>query len=353
MNLLNNRLKNIEEYKPSSRSDDPNISKLDWNECNIPITEELKNVIKTSLDEISFSEYPHIHNEELLQELSKYCNINSDYLQIFNGSDSALHYIFATFLNSNTKVLIFYPNYNQIETYIKLYSEHVVYSKIIEPFTNHTYNFDDIQNVDVIYISNPNNPTGVCLNPKIIENLLNKFPEKLFLVDEAYFEFSKLSCINLTKIYDNIIITRTFSKAFSLASIRLGYLISSPKNIININKIRNTKEVNSFAQKIGTNILKNFHLIQFRIDEIIENRIFFENELRENQIEFINSDSNFVLIRSKNHKVLIDEFKKNNILVRDRSMFESLENSIRISIGTLEEMKKIIDIIKKTKNESR
>jgi histidinol-phosphate aminotransferase len=342
----NRNLKNIKYYLPSDRSQNDDTVKLDWNECNIPFNEDYLNHLRRSIFTVNLSEYPNINNKNLINELSNYCGIDGENIQIFNGSDSALHYIFATFLNPETKVLIYYPTYTQVESYIQLYSNNLNHSYITDLFGNHEYDFNDIENNDLIYITNPNNPTGKIIQPSEIEKLLIKYPNKLFIIDEAYYEFSNKTCVGMVKNYNNLIVTRTFSKAFSLASIRLGYICTNIKNIDEINKIRNTKEVNSFAQSLGLTALKNINYVKDRISIINDNKKFFINELKKLNIEFIDSMSNFVLIKVINSSDLINKLKNQNILVRDRSSFKGLENCVRITIGEYEDMETIIKTIK-------
>lgn len=342
----NRNLRNIKYYLPSDRTQNNDTVKLDWNECNLPFDESYLEKLRKSIISINLSEYPNINNKKLISELSNYCNINYKNIQIFNGSDSALHYIFATFLNPETKVLIFYPSYSQVESYIQLYTNNLNYSFITDLFGDHKYHFNDIEDNDVIYITNPNNPTGKIIDPEVIESLLLRFPKKLFIIDEAYYEFSNKTCALMVNKYENLIVTRTFSKAFSLASIRLGYICSDISNINKINKIRNTKEVNSFAQSLGLTALQNINYIKDRISIINNNKKIFTNQLKKLNIEFIESMSNFVLIRVANGKDLIDKLTKKNILVRDRSSFKGLENCIRITIGESETMNIIIETIK-------
>lgn len=342
----NRNLKNIKYYLPSDRSQNDETVKLDWNECNIPFNEDYLNYLRRSIFTVNLSEYPNINNKNLINELSNYCGIDGENIQIFNGSDSALHYIFATFLNPETKVLIYYPTYTQVESYIQLYSNNLNYSYITDLFGNHEYDFNDIENNDLIYITNPNNPTGKIIEPSEIEKLIIKYPNKLFIIDEAYYEFSNKTCVNMVKNYNNLIVTRTFSKAFSLASIRLGYICTNIKNINEINKIRNTKEVNSFAQSLGLAALKNINYVKDRISIINNNKEFFINELKKLNIEFIDSMSNFVLIKVINSSDLINKLTNQNILIRDRSSFKGLENCVRITIGEYEDMETIIKTIK-------
>jgi histidinol-phosphate aminotransferase len=343
----NKRLDLIDEYLPSNRLYGSNVKKLDWNECNIPFSKKLSKIINKSLSKINYSEYPNINNKSLNNELSKYCKLPISNLQTFNGSDSALQYIFTTYLNATSRVLIFNPNYNQIDVFIKLITDNINYSEIKNIFFNYYYDFSEVENNDVVYISNPNNPTGILISPEIIEGLLIKYPSKLFIIDEAYYEFSNKSSVNLVQKYQNIIVTRTFSKALSLASIRLGYICADESIIKIINKIRNTKEVNSFAQAIAIELLKNYKHIKKRINKINLNKYKFTNQLRLLNIKYVESETNFILLKVNDSKNIIEKLLDKKILVRDRSMFYGLENCIRITIGKWSDMKIILKILKK------
>lgn len=342
---VNNKLKTIDKYVPSARKSGDNVVKLDWNECVLPIDKNFNKVLLDSLNTINLNEYPNINNKKLIEALANYCDVFYENIQIFNGSDSALHHIFATFTDENTKVLIYYPNYTQIETYIKLYTNNLFYSDIINPLNEHKYNLQSVENADIIYLSNPNNPTGICLGGDIIFNLVKRYPNKLFIIDEAYYEFSNKTCSIFVKNFDNIIITRTFSKAFSLASMRLGYICASPILIENINKIRNTKEVNTFAQNFGLIALENYHYIKNRVNLIIENREIFKKILNDKNISYADSEANFILVKVFNSGHLTKLLYENDILVRDRGMFRGLENTIRITVGTIEDINSTVKLI--------
>ena len=350
---MNKKLNEIDEYKPSDRTKKPDVYKLDWNECNLEFDNEFKQILNTCISDVILSEYPDIHNDLLYSLLADYCGLQDSNIQLFNGSDSALHCIFAALLNYDSKVLVYHPNYNQIFSYLKLYSNFVESSEIIDPFYKHEYNFDDIKNFDLIYLSNPNNPTGKLLEIDKIQSLLELHNDKYFIIDEAYFEFSKESCCHLVKDYKNLIVTRTFSKGFSLAAIRLGYICADESVIKLINKIRNTKDVNSFAQALGVCALQNKKFIDSRVEIIIENRERFQKELEINGIQFINSKANFVLIKTDDSKALTQKLLDNDILVRDRGMFKNIENTVRITIGDWQIMEKIIHLIVENNYEHR
>ncbi len=344
---VNNKLNNFQEYKPSSRSSAPDINKLDWNECSLQSNDYFYELLSKSLEKVNYSEYPDINNQTLLKKLALYCEVERENIQTFNGSDFALHYIFACFLNRDTRVLIYNPNYTQVDTYVRLYSDIISYSEISDPFGEHSYNFQEIENHDVVYISNPNNPTGHCLDPLRIKELLSQHPDKLFIIDEAYFEFSGKSCAKFVKEHKNLIVTRTFSKGFSLASIRLGYICSCGELISVINKIRNTKEVNSFAQVLGEAALDNIEETNKRIGKVKENKEKLELLLQKNNIQYIKSEANFILVKVSDSEKIVRELANQKILVRDRSIFSGFENTIRVTIADWHLMETVIKTILK------
>ena len=177
-----------------------------------------------------------------------------------------------------------------------------------------------------------------------IKPLVLKYPEIFFIVDEAYYEFSKqYSIFDSAFKYPNVIVTRTFSKALGLASIRLGYLTSNSYIISKLSKIKNFKEVNQIAQIAGSSILDNIHLVETGIERM---KIIKQGFLRTIKgVRVYDSHSNFVLIEHPLVSDIISDLKKNNILVRDRSDY--INNTMRITIGQPENMKTIAEIINK------
>jgi histidinol-phosphate aminotransferase len=345
---VNKKILKTKPYVVSNRTNNTQIKKLDWNECTIPLSSEIQRVLNQAIKGVNLTEYPPIDNKKLIQKIAEYCGVQNENVEIFNGSDSALEYIFSCFVDEDISVLVYDPNYTQIDNLISLQTDKFYHSQMKNILTKPEYDFSEIDNADVIYISNPNNPTGFALEPRVIEDLVLQNESKLFIIDEAYYEFYGKSCCYLAKQVDNIIVTRTFSKALSLASIRLGYVCTSKKNVEIINKVKNKKEVNSFAQALGHCVLENIHLLQKRTEMVKENRNNFISDLKTKNIEHIESDSNFVLIKLKNHSLALSELLKNNFLVRDRSSIRGLENCIRITVDTAENMKIISNILQQT-----
>lgn len=371
MKFVNKYLRNLLPYKVASHKiwevdnfNRKNILKLDWNESTIPPTPLVKETLmKIVAQEDIYSLYPSTYNEHLLQLLSNYTNLPKNNLQYFASSDSLHEYLVRMYVGVGDPILVIGPTYDNFRLTCESQGGQVSFFNYDENFT---LNFDEL-NVTIsiltpslIYICNPNNPTGNSIDIRQIKILLEKYPDTLVLLDEAYFEFSRLTMAKYVLEYDNLFISRTFSKAFGLANFRIGYLISSTENIIQISKIRNPKNVTTFAQEAAISALSDLDYMNKYVDEVNLAKSFFKNQLE--QYPFIKyvypSESNFLLIAFVSYDFKINFFNhlnRNNIFVRNLSHSNLLDNCLRITIGTLNQMKLVLEVIKdfnKKSNES-
>ncbi len=332
----------LQTYNVGGRSDlSPDWECFDWNESEFPPTNKVFEVMKTFY---RYERYPDITAKKLKQRLSEYVDLPEDFIEVYNGSDDGLKDIMTVFVDRDTRVLSFQPSYTQVNTFITTNTDRYQKINIVDPLGKHQYNFMHCELADVVYLVNPNNPTGKLLSVEEIEELLNKYPDALFVVDEAYYEFAKVSCASLTVSYKNLIVTRTFSKAFGLASVRLGYVLGHPDLLTHLRKIRNGKAVNALAQRCGIAALDDLDYLDFRIEEMNDAKRFFIDNLS-SKYEAIESQANFVLVKTPNSKDLLKRMKKNKILLRDRSSFENLENCVRITIGSKKQIIKVLDVM--------
>jgi histidinol-phosphate aminotransferase len=351
MNLFNKRTNELNPYVVSSRSidSDEDWLVLDWNES----TNKIDNYIKDSLiDFVKKGElnlYGDIECTDLKKKLAEVIGVEQTCMTFFNGSDSALNICFEALLDEGDKVLTIEPEYSQVSTFIQMkggvkssYLLRTIEKPLIPDINN------SIKGTKIFYFSNPNNPIGFYFDKNEIENMLISNQNTMFFVDEAYCEFCGSSAIDLISKYSNLIVFRTFSKAFGLAGIRLGYIISNSRNISIINKIRNGKEVSSIAQIAATAALNHYDQIQNRIAELVEVRDWFFNKLKElpNYLVFPSS-ANFLLVKHKDSERIISALNDNKILVRDRSSMHSLKDCFRITIGSRNEMIRVLDILKR------
>ena len=335
-------INNLQTYNVGGRSDlSSDWECFDWNESEFPPTNKVFEVMKSFY---RYERYPDITAKQLKNKLSEYVSLPVDFIEVYNGSDDALKDIITVFVDKDTKVLSYQPSYTQVNTFITTNTEHYEKINIQDPLGEHYYDFDYCKSADVVYLVNPNNPTGKLLPVKEIEKLVKQYPNTLFIVDEAYYEFAKQSCTHLVVSHKNLIVTRTFSKAFGLASVRLGYCMAHPDTLSDVRKIRNGKAVNALGQLCGIAALNDLDYLQSRIDEMNDAKKFFIDNLP-NYYQAVNSDANFVLVKTPDSKKVLEKMRENKILIRDRSAFENLENCVRITIGSKKQIIRVLDVM--------
>ena len=335
-------ISNLQTYNVGGRSDlSSDWECFDWNESEFPPTNKVFEVMKSFY---RYERYPDITATQLKNKLSEYVSLPVDFIEVYNGSDDALKDIITVFVDKDTHVLSYQPSYTQVNTFITTNTENYMKVNIKDPLGKHEYDFNYCKINDVVYLVNPNNPTGKLLPVEEIEKLVKTYPNTLFIVDEAYYEFAKQSCSHLVVSHKNLIVTRTFSKAFGLASVRLGYCMGHPDTLSHIRKIRNGKAVNTLGQLCGIAALNDLDYLQSRIDEMNDAKKFFIDNLP-NYYNALDSDANFVLVKTPDSKKLLEKMRENKILIRDRSAFDNLENCVRITIGSKKQIIRVLDVM--------
>ena len=335
-------INNLQTYNVGGRSDlSSDWECFDWNESEFPPTNKVFEVMKSFY---RYERYPDITAKLLKSKLSEYVSLPVDFIEVYNGSDDALKDIITVFVDKETHVLSYQPSYTQVNTFITTNTENYMKVNIKNPLGDHEYDFDYCKVANVVYLVNPNNPTGKLLSVDEIEKLLKTYPDTLFIVDEAYYEFAKQSSCHLVISHKNLIVTRTFSKAFGLASVRLGYCMGHPDTLSHLRKIRNGKAVNALAQLCGVAALDDLDYLDSRIDEMNDAKKFFVDNLPHGYYA-VDSQTNFVLLKTPDSKELLNKMKNNKILIRDRSSFDNLENCVRITIGSKKQIIRVLDVI--------
>ena len=335
-------ISNLQTYNVGGRSDlSSDWECFDWNESEFPPTNKVFEVMKSFY---RYERYPDITAKDLKIKLSGYVGLPTQFIEVYNGSDDALKDIITVFVDKDTRVLSYQPSYTQVNTFITTNTDKYIKANILDPLGDHVYNFNLCAGVDVVYLVNPNNPTGKLLEVDKIEELVNTYPDVLFIVDEAYYEFAKTSCCHLVVSHKNLIVTRTFSKAFGLASVRLGYCMGHPDTLEHLKKIRNGKAVNTLAQLCGIAALDDLDYLDSRIREMNDAKKFFIDNLP-HQYNAVDSQTNFVLLKTPDSEKLLNRMKDNKILIRDRSSFDNLQNCVRITIGSKKQIIRVLDVI--------
>lgn len=356
----------MQQYKPplSGRSNFKGIL-LDFNECTIPVSSVVSNALKTFVDSAKLGIYPEY--EQALKAVAYYAGVNQNQLLLTNGSDEAIDLVFRAFTSEGDKVIIPAPSFVMFNQYAQsvgnvvlqpCYTENVgvpqgengfVVTKVTLADSGLKLQFpldEVLQSIDktvkLIVICNPNNPTGTLISLENIGKILDKAKNSMVLVDEAYFEFSGLSAVSLLQKYKNLIITRTFSKAFALAGLRVGYLLSCEENISELQKIISPYSVNSMAACALVAALKDIPYMKSYVSEVMQkSKPLVENFFRENGIKFFESSANFILFKPENPADLVAKMANAGFLLRPRSG-PNIDGTVRVSLGTLSQMRAFI-----------
>jgi histidinol-phosphate aminotransferase len=331
--------------------------KLSANESALgPSPKAKKEYIRVSK---SFARYPDSDGTFLRKTLSKKFKIDKNRIILGSGSDQIFELICKSYLKKGDEVIV--PKYSFIiyRIYSKMNGAKVVYSKE----NNFTVSVKDIlkkvsRKTKIIFLANPNNPTGTYVSKKDLLFLRKKLRSNILLVvDDAYYEYVKqndyASALKLFSTYKNVVMTRTFSKIYGLAGLRVGWGYGS-KEIINVlNKVKPPFNVNMAALFSASAAVKDSAWLNKEIKHVNNwNRKMF-NEFKKMKIETNRSYSNFLLINF--NKVKISSFRvfkllaKAGILVRKMDVY-GIKNSLRITIGKSEENRKLISKMKKILN---
>jgi len=337
--LYRESLKKYSPYEPEERLDEEGWLKLNTNENPYPpipeIVEELKvaigngEILRKYPDSLALEVRKAILNQ-LLRDKQTLTNRNSIF--IGNGSDEIFDIIFKVFVNPGDEIVVFYPTYGIYKVLANLYD-----AKIIEIKLNPDFSIPDFNSKGkLLFINSPNNPNGKSFENSVISKICSQFPG-IVVVDEAYADFSDYTCLSLLKTVNNLIVCRTFSKAFSVASMRIGYALADPKIIKEMNRVKLPYNTSALAQITALSCIKHRNKIFKQNQEIIAERKRLTEELNKfTGIDVLPSDANFIFIRFDDKSTTLKflwDLKELKILVRHFSQ-PGLYNYLRITIGT-------------------
>lgn len=334
------------------------VLKLDWNEATIEPAPEVRDAVaRLVASEDFFHLYPATLNKELLKLLSYYAGVPTENVQYFASSDSLHEYIGKLYIKRKDKVLILWPSYDNFRSTIEGSGAEIVY---FEVNINTGFCIDEFQRTmqrekpKLVYICNPNNPIGYSIPTEQIEALVSSNTDILFVVDEAYAEFSGESSNSLVLKYENLLVTHTMSKAFALANVRFGYLVTTADNIDAFSRIRNPKNISTVTQIAATTALKHSDYMWNYVYEVRTARDWFIQVLNSEEfsdyLRVFDSQANFVLIKFKDiatKSKIYYSLRNKDIYVRQLAQSVSMLDCIRVTIGTQSQMQLVYEELKK------
>ena len=355
MNIKNLVRKNILNLKPYTSARDlyeGNGILLDANENSWGSTfTKIESLWDDKLN-LELNRYPDPHQKEMRELVGNLLSIPKENLFFGVGSDEIIDLLIRIFCNpGKDKVIIPEPTYgmykvacdvNDVETVEVLLNDNF---QVDLDAIKKNYSTD----VKMIFLCSPNNPTGNLLNKEDVVLFCKEF-NSIIVVDEAYIDFAGHgSMINEVKNYPNLVVLRTFSKAWGLAGIRLGYCAANDEIINLLFKIKAPYNINSLTRFAFEASIKNLDLKEKYIRGIVKERERLKNQLETlpNVITIYNSDANFLLVKFKDAKLVQAKLAEAGIIVRDRSSQPKLENCLRISIGTEEENDILLNELRK------
>ncbi len=316
-------------------SQNARLMKLDSNEATISPSPRVTAALTSFIQEGPLNWYPDVDSRELIQKLAIYTGCPESFIQTFNGSDNALETICRTFIEPGDEVILCMPTYDHFRVYAESCDATLVPVFGKNPFLTKTEKLITVatNQTKLLYIVNPNNPTGLLYSVSEIERILKVLPDVLVIVDEAYFEFCGLTMASLVNQYPNLIVSRSFSKAFGLAGLRCGYILTHPDNLMAINKIRIGKNVNSLAQVAAVSALDDLEYMEHYVSEVKMARKWLAGKIRKMGLKIMETPANYILVEVAHPLQVIDHLETHQVFIRDRSFFPQLEGLIRISIG--------------------
>ena len=325
----------------------PECIKLDANENPFPWPMGMRDALFA--EKIAFNRYPDGMAQDLKKAISLYTETRQDGILVGNGSDELIQLILLTFGGLGRSVIIHPPTFGMYQISARLTDTTVVEVPLLNGL-----DLDSDQmlkaalspEAHVVIICNPNNPTGTQFPREAILRIVRE-SGKIVVVDEAYAEFSKETLIPEIENYPNLVILRTFSKSFGMASLRLGYLLGQPETIALINRVRPPFNVNSFTQKAGILALGYLGEYQKQIQQIkAETQKLLEGLTQIPDVTVYPTQANFILFKPADPDGWAEELLKRGFLVRNMGVLPVLGKCLRISAGLPEENEGFIRAIR-------
>lgn len=345
--------KSIEEIAKKYGLKKNDIIKLGSNENPLGPSPKVIDAIKQNLHEIH--RYPESNINDLKKAIASYSGVSENEIIVGgDGADEIIDLLGKTFIEPGDEFIVPLPSYTYYEYALKPYGAKLVpaswdikknklnVDSVLEKITNKT---------KLIFLCSPNNPTGGLIDKKEIKKILES-TSALVIVDEAYFEFAGISNVDLLEKYPNILILRTFSKVLGLAGMRVGYGISNPEIISDMHKVKPIFSLTRLSYIAALTVLKDKKYIRNSINYIIKSREYLYEELSKfKEFKPLKSYANFILVDIRDSGMtsteICEKLLKRGIIVRDCSSFRGLDEYwIRITVGKIEENKKLIDTLK-------
>ncbi|MCM8711447.1 histidinol-phosphate transaminase [Clostridium sp. SYSU_GA19001] len=339
----------LKDFKPYDAEKNEYRIRMDANESYLHFPDELKEKLLEAVKDFALNRYPDPTASDVCRAYADYAKVDFNSLMAGNGSDELIQITSNAFINDGDKVMILSPDFSMYNIYIKLAGGIPIVFDLDEDFKLNAEELIDNVNreeVKLLFISNPNNPTGGVISRETIIKIIEGC-NCIVVIDEAYYEFYGKTVIDLIDKYENLIVLRTCSKAMGLAALRVGFLAS---NKILLNELRKAKppyNLNAVTQTIAEVVLRETEIINSNIKAILEEREFLLQGLKEiENIKIYPTNSNFVTIKVNDAEKVNKKFLEEGIKVRSFKAGR-LKNCLRITVGSRAENEEFLKVLRR------
>lgn len=306
--------------------------------------------LASKLESLKVNEYPGASYIEIRKDLACYLDKDVEEIMVTNGADEALDIIAKIFVDLGTEAIVSSPTYSMYRIAIAALGGSIVNIQRKSDFS------DDVESIlksindktRLIFLCSPNNPTGNISHRKDILSLIENV-ECPIIIDESYVEFSSQSLIDLTSRYENLIIIRTFSKAFALAGVRVGYIVANKKTVQLFNIMRPPYNVSVISLALAKAALDNLSYFRKMVNVIVKERKRFSILLEKiNGLQVYPSHANFIMVRIKEKRAsdISQKLLENGFVVRDLNGTPTLENCLRFTVRKPYENNALLKVLK-------
>lgn len=321
--------------------------RLDFNENTVGCSPRVIEFLRSRLCEQQLSIYPEY--TRVRPTLAAFFQVSPDELLLTNGTDEAIQVLVNTYLDDADEVVIARPSYAMYRFYAELAGANIreidylpgtlafPLAELLETITPATR---------AILISNPNNPTGTAIGVPAIRQILERAPQAAVLIDEAYYEFCGITALPLIAKYANLFVSRTFSKVYGMAAMRIGCLFSQAENVRYLHKAQSPYSVNMLAALAAEAAIQDTAYVAHYVAEALAARELLQTGLDQLGIAHAPGAANFILGYFGDRAVEVrDALRDKAILVRDRSY--EIPGGVRITAGTREQAQAVLDELEK------
>jgi histidinol-phosphate aminotransferase len=318
--------------------------RLDFNENTVGCSPRVIEYLKQRLDATAGGLAVYPEYGEAKAALAEFFRVRPEEFVFTNGTDEAIQIFINTYVDDGDEVLLLRPAYAMYRFYAEVAGaavREIAYDGPAMDFPLASVLDSITPSTRAVLIANPNNPTGTGLSLPAIERILKRARKAVVFIDEAYFEFSGVTALGQIERSPNLFVSRTFSKVYGMAAMRLGCLFSHSANITYLHKAQSPYSVNTLAVLAAQAAVRDSAYIESYVAEVLAARELLCVGLEKLEISYVPSSANFLLVRAGERAIEIrDRLRAQGILVRDRSY--EVPGCVRITVGTREQMRRLL-----------